>query len=77
MNNFKSSIPYVCTGSGHKRIWERHDINTGYGYQNIQNMTLVKSGEDNSSKFQDKFTDVTTFIQLLTGKSLKHTDIDA
>ena len=26
MNNFKSCIPCVCTGSGHKRVCEEHDI---------------------------------------------------
>ena len=26
MNNFKSCVPCVCTGSGHKRVCERHDI---------------------------------------------------
>ena len=25
MNNFKSFIPCVCTGSGHKQVCERHD----------------------------------------------------
>ena len=26
MNNSKGCIPYVCTGSGHKRVCEEHDI---------------------------------------------------
>ena len=25
MNNFKSCIPRVCTGSGHKQVCEKHD----------------------------------------------------
>ena len=28
MNNFKSCIPCVCTGSGHKQVYEEHDTNT-------------------------------------------------
>ena len=31
MNNFKSCVPCVCTGSGHKRVCEEHDIGTQCG----------------------------------------------
>ena len=31
MNNFKSCIPCVCIGSGHKWVCERHDIDTQCG----------------------------------------------
>ena len=31
MNNSKSCIPYVCTGSGHKWVCERHDIGAQCG----------------------------------------------
>ena len=27
MNNSKSCVPYVCTGSGYKQVCERHDAN--------------------------------------------------
>ena len=31
MNNFKSCLPCVCTGSGHKRVCEEHNIGTQCG----------------------------------------------
>ena len=31
MNNFKSCIPCVCTGSGHKRVCKEHNIGTQCG----------------------------------------------
>ena len=31
MNNFKSCVPCVCTGSGDKRVCERHNIGTQTG----------------------------------------------
>ena len=31
MKNFKSCIPYVCTGSGCKQVCRRHDIGTQCG----------------------------------------------
>ena len=31
MNNFKSCVPGVCTGSGHKRVCKEHDIGTQCG----------------------------------------------
>ena len=31
MNNFKSCVPCVCTGSGRKRVCEEHDIGTQCG----------------------------------------------
>ena len=31
MNNFKSCVPCVCTGSGHKRVCEEHNIGTQCG----------------------------------------------
>ena len=31
MNNSKSCVPYVCTGSGHKWVCQRHDIGTQCG----------------------------------------------
>ena len=27
MNTFKSCVPCVCTGSGHKRVCEEHNMN--------------------------------------------------
>ena len=30
MNNFKSCVPCVCTGSGHKRVCEKHDNKNKY-----------------------------------------------
>ena len=27
MNNFKSSVPCICTGNGRKAVCERHDNN--------------------------------------------------
>ena len=31
MNTFKSCVPCVCTGSGHKRVCEEHNIGTQCG----------------------------------------------
>ena len=31
MNNFKSCVPCVCTGSGRKQVCEEHDIGTQCG----------------------------------------------
>ena len=31
MNNLKSCVPCVCTGSGRKRVCEEHDIGTQCG----------------------------------------------
>ena len=31
MNNFKSCVPCVCTGSGRKRVYEEQNIGAQYG----------------------------------------------
>ena len=31
MNNFKSCVPCVCTGSSHKQVCEKHNIGTQCG----------------------------------------------
>ena len=46
MNNFKSCIPCVCTGSGCKRVCKRHDIGTQCGATAINTATKIVENID-------------------------------
>ena len=59
MNNFKSCVPCVCTGSGHKQVCERHDIGTQCGATatntatgTVENIdaTNIQQNQQNSQK---------------------------
>ena len=59
MNNFKSCIPCVCTGSGCKWVCERHDIGTLCGTtasntatKTVENIdaTNIQQNQQNSQK---------------------------
>ena len=47
MNNFKSCVPCVCTGSGRKRVCKEHDIEKyrtqdhGAGGSPVGNLTTI------------------------------------
>ena len=59
MNNFKSCVPCICTGSSHKRVCKRHDIGTQCGAtatntatKTVENIdaTNIQQNQQNSQK---------------------------
>ena len=59
MNNLKSCVPCVCTGSGHKQVCERYDIGTQCGAsatntatRTVENIdaTNIQQNQQNSQK---------------------------
>ena len=62
MNTFKSFVPCVYTGSGHKRVCEEHNIGTQCGATTTNTATETVEHSDARS------------IQKKTAKSAKHSD---
>ena len=49
MNTFKSCVPCVCTGSGHKRVCEEHNIGTQCGATTTNTATETVEHSDAKS----------------------------
>ena len=68
MNNFKSCVPYVHTGSGHKWVCERHNIGTQCGATatNIVGQTTENIDATNNQQNQQNSQKLSRQLELVS-----------